>query len=201
MLGLGTYIKLSREGYDFDKCDAQSIIHLISQHGPNLVGLELGVFEAGSFCALLQKCPNIKTLYGVDSWQPYTDYLKEPYDGSPAYSIDSKSIEIIKFMAFHAIKHSGFKEKAVILEKDSKDALNYISDNSLDFIFLDTYMSYEQAFKDIQDWYPKVKKGGLFTGHDANGPVIMEVILDFREKYNIKSYMSVFDNTFVWKKY
>jgi hypothetical protein len=200
MLGLGTYINLSKENYDFSKCDAQSIIHLINQHGSNLVGLELGVFEASSFCTLLQKCPNIKTLYGVDSFQPYTDYLKEPYDESPAYHIDSKSMEIIKFMAFHSIKHSGFKEKAIILEKDSKDALNDIPDNSLDFIFLDTYMSEKQAFEDVHDWYPKVKKGGLFTGHDADGSMIMRVILNFRKRYNINSPLSVFDNTFVWKK-
>jgi hypothetical protein len=200
MLGLNTYINLSKENYRFNRCDAQSIIHLISQHGPNLVGLELGVFEAQSFCSLLQNCSNVKTLYGVDSWQPYTDYLKEPYDETPAYNIDSKSIELVKSIAFHSIKHSGFKEKAIILEKDSKDALNDIPNNSLDFIFLDTYMSEKQAFEDVYDWYPKVKKGGLFTGHDADGSIIMIVILNFRKRYNINSPLSVFDNTFVWKK-
>lgn len=200
MLGLGAYINLSKGNYNFNKCDAQSVIHLISQHGPNLVGLELGVFEAQSFCSLLQNCPNIKTLYGVDSWQPYADCLKEPYDGKPAYIIDPKSIEIIKFMAFHSIKHSGYKEKAIILEKDSKEALNDIPDDSLDFIFLDTYMTYEQAYNDVNEWYPKVKNGGLFMGHDSSSSAIMKVILDFRKKYNINSPLSVFDNTFVWKK-
>lgn len=200
MLGQEFYEIISKTNYHFNGCDAQSIIHLISQHGPNLVGLELGVFEAQSFCSLLQNCPNIKTLYGVDSWQPYTDYLKIPYDGSPAYQIDSKSMEIAKFMAFHSIKHSGFKEKAIILEKDSKDALNDIPDNSLDFIFLDTYMSEKQAFEDVHDWYPKIKKGGLFMGHDFSSSVIAKVILDFRKRYNINSLLSVFDNTFVWKK-
>ena len=75
--------------YDFKDCksDVQSIVHVINLLGKELVGTEVGVFRAVSFCTLLQNCPNIKTLFGIDSYKPYTDYLKEPYDGSPAYSI------------------------------------------------------------------------------------------------------------------
>jgi hypothetical protein len=69
--------------------------------GENLVGLELGVFEATSFMTLLHNCPNIKTLHGVDAYKPYNDLVKVPYDGSIAMSVDAPTIEIVKiFLTF-----------------------------------------------------------------------------------------------------
>jgi len=187
--------------YTFNDCDARSIIHLVSQHGKNLIGLELGIGNGTSFCSLLQNCPNIKTLYGVDSWKPYKDYIKDVYDGKPSNLYqDEKDIEFWKVTAYQYIKHSGFKEKAIILEKDSNDALNDIPNNYLDFIFLDAHLTYEQIQNDLRVWYPKVKKGGLYTGHDWLSDIVQKAVLDFRKEFNINSYMSIFDSTFVWKK-
>ena len=47
--------------------DCRSVVHLIGMHGPNLIGLELGVDTAQSHVTLLQNCPNIKKLYGIDN--------------------------------------------------------------------------------------------------------------------------------------
>ena len=46
--------------------DIKSIIHCINLHGDNLVGAEIGVHLGQSFLTLLQTCPNISKLYGVD---------------------------------------------------------------------------------------------------------------------------------------
>ena len=72
------------DNYNFKDAqyDVKSLIHLFNLQGKELVGLELGVLRAESFCSILQNCPNIKTLYGVDSWKPYTDILGEPYSMS-----------------------------------------------------------------------------------------------------------------------
>jgi len=53
--------------YDFTNAqfDVKSLIHAINLHGENLIGLELGILRAESFCTLLQNCPNIKKLYGT----------------------------------------------------------------------------------------------------------------------------------------
>ena len=189
--------------YDFIDApsDVKSLIHSINLHGDNLVGLELGVFRGASFCTLLQNCPNIKTLYGIDSWQPYKDYLKDPYDGNTwAYDMDEKEIKFIRLQALHNIEYSGYKQKAVIIEKDSDDALDDFQDQSLDFIFVDAYMTYEQAVNDMEKWYPKLKEGGLFTGHDYHISAIKNAVAYFRKSQNINSRMSTFDKCFIWKK-
>ena len=39
-------------------------------------------------------------------------------------------------------------------------------DNSLEFVFLDAAHDYESVKKDLVSWFPKVKEGGVFAGHD-----------------------------------
>lgn len=47
----------------------------------------------------------------------------------------------------------------------SEDIYRHIPDN-LDFIYIDGDHSYEGVKKDIELYWPKVRKGGVFGGHD-----------------------------------
>ena len=190
--------------YEFNdkSADCQSLIHLINLYlGEGIVGAEIGVEKATSLCTFLQMCPGIKKIYAVDNYQPYSDYFQIPYNkNKAAYSVDLKQSEINRFAAHHNVEYSGFKDKVIFLEKDSNLALNDIDDNSLDFIFLDTYLTVEQAENDINVWYPKVKNGGIFSGHDWRLPELQKTIIEFRKNKNINSKLSFFDNTWVWIK-
>jgi len=188
--------------YDFTKTtpDIKSIIHLIAQHGNDLIGLELGIFRGESFCCLLDNCLNIKTLYGIDSWKPYSDYLGSNNPSKALYSIDEKTNEINEFITRHNIKWSRNGSKANIIKQDSNECVTQFKDESLDFIFFDTYMTYEQAVKDFELWIPKVKKGGLITGHDWDTKEVQKAVIEYRTNYNITNIMSTFDSTWVWKK-
>jgi predicted O-methyltransferase YrrM len=44
------------------------------------------------------------------------------------------------------------------------------SDGSLDFVFIDAGHSYNEVKEDIRVWYPKVKEGGVLSGHDYEDP-------------------------------
>ena len=49
---------------------------------------------------------------------------------------------------------------------DSEEVLNSIEDESLDVIYIDANHSFDFVKKDIQMWRKKLKRGGLFAGHD-----------------------------------
>ena len=61
-------------------------------------------------------------------------------------------------------------------------------------------MTYEQAKKDIEEWEPKVRKGGLVAGHDWNSSAVQRAVHEFRSEINNTSTMSTFDNTWCWIK-
>ena len=180
--------------------DVKSIIHCINLHGDNLVGAEIGVHVGESFLTLLQTCPNISKLYGVDPYVPYVDYLKEEGQSFDPMVVDEKEIEYIKLVSYHRQKYSGHEDKIVFYEMDSIEASKKVEDKSLDFIFIDSYCSFEQAKDDIKVWYPKVKDGGIFAGHDWNMPLVRLAVTKFRENENINSRMSTYDDTWIWYK-
>ena len=48
-----------------------------------------------------------------------------------------------------------------------ENAAKLFQDNSLDFVYIDSAHDYEHTKEDLETWYPKVKKGGLFCGDDS----------------------------------
>jgi predicted O-methyltransferase YrrM len=52
------------------------------------------------------------------------------------------------------------------VRKFSFDAANDFADCSLDFVYVDAVHDYKNALRDILDWWPKIKPGGVMAGHD-----------------------------------
>jgi hypothetical protein len=189
------------EPYNFKNAifDVSSIIPLIRLHGENLVGAEVGVFKGQSLLTVLHNCPNVTKMYGVDAFKPYDDFIGSTSD-MPAMVLDIKAIEFVKATCYHHLKYSGCLDRVEFLEMDSDEAAKTIEDDSLDFVFLDAYLSYEQACNDLRVWYPKVKTGGIFAGHDWNDGAIQDAVTEFRDEFGIIAAMSDYLDTWVWIK-
>jgi hypothetical protein len=56
--------------------------------------------------------------------------------------------------------------RAEIFNLDSAAAAAMIPDGHLDFVYLDARHDFVGVVDDIQAWWPKVKVGGAFAGHD-----------------------------------
>jgi predicted O-methyltransferase YrrM len=53
-----------------------------------------------------------------------------------------------------------------LIKSDSCSAASLFENESLDFVFIDGNHWYDYVKKDIEAWLPKIKKGGIISGHD-----------------------------------
>ncbi len=93
-------------------------------------------------------------MHCVDSW---------------AYLPTQREIKAEKFVDLYQIFLTNIEPvKQVItpVQAISWEAAERYADESCDFVFIDAAHDYTSVIKDLQAWYPKVKTGGVFAGHD-----------------------------------
>jgi len=115
-------------------------------------GAEIGV-ERGMYSEVLCRAnPNL-SLYGIDSWAPYSHYR----DHVSAPKLEGFYQEAAQRLApYHA----------TLLRKFSVDAARDFKDGELDFVYLDGNHALEHVIADLAAWTPKIRPGGIIAGHD-----------------------------------
>ena len=153
----------------------EGLIEPINSLKGELVGVEIGVCLAHTTEAYAKGIKNLKKLYAVDNYPTFVDW-----DGSD-WNKDRQ--DLMKKAAQD--KMLAHKDKVEFLHVSSEEFVKTIEDESLDFVFIDGDHSFEAALKDFQNYYPKVKKGGIFGGHDIQLDSVRNALTYFlKEKSN-----------------
>ena len=126
-------------------------------------GAEIGVFAGRLSSYLLRTHPNL-FLYMVDKWEPYDSGSSASLSGDNLMDLPDHLWTFA--YAYAKGRTSNVASRREIIRKDSVEAAGDIEDESLDFVFIDADHSFEGASRDLKAWIPKVKPGGLVTGHD-----------------------------------
>ena len=118
-------------------------------------GAEIGV-QAGIYSHTLRNTWKGEELYLIDRWEynpHYKDIANIPDDQQKKLYLSV----IEKFIDDDSVQ---------IIKKDSVNASKQFPDEYFDWIYLDADHSYEGCSRDLKAWFPKLKKGGVFAGHD-----------------------------------
>jgi cephalosporin hydroxylase len=128
------------------------------------VGSWLGRSAAYFADQVFEKSPWDITLHCVDTWE-----------GSEEHQL---------YVAQHDV-YAEFCENVdgwirggyiVPVRKPSVEAAKDYEDESLVGVFIDASHEYEDVLADIRAWWPKVKQGGYFGGHDINWPGVARAV-------------------------
>lgn len=132
------------------------LVDILNEIGSNLVGCEIGVCYGWNLVYMIENI-SLKKIYAIDPYTPYID--------GPAGIIYKSTLDI---METHFLENTSEYECIHYLKLKSDDAHAYIDDASLDFVFIDGDHSFEQVYKDLKNYYPKIKTSGILSGHDYN---------------------------------
>lgn len=174
------------------KCSGYGLVDVLKEkyNDDPIVGLEIGCAAGDTSEWLLRSLPNLQWI-GVD---PYTDYV----DWNTNYLINQESA--YQNFADRIVKKNPDRTKFYRMTSD--DAVKEILDESLDFVFIDGIHTYEQVKKDCISFFPKVKKGGLFSGHDFTTiAAVNKAVLEFKDAVDptIQIKTADFDVWYWWK--
>jgi SAM-dependent methyltransferase len=128
----------------------------LNERGLTGTGVEVGS-GFGAHARMILKTWQGQRLYLVDLWarQPDADY---PDIGNQTFD----------FADWHQqCRLLAAEDKRVhLIQGQSHLSADKFSDASLDFVYIDANHAAVAVARDLEAWYPKVKPGGVFGGHD-----------------------------------
>jgi Methyltransferase domain len=163
---------------------------LLNEMGLVGIGVEVGV-QKGVYAKFLLDNWKGEKLYLVDAWRQFK---------SNEVSVDNpdRNVQLNNFAETFMNTYFHY-DKAVIIKDLSVSASHIFPDGFFDFIYVDAAHDEINVMKDLEAWYPKVKNGGIFAGHDYfNGFVHIQI--NGVEEYKENKVKSVVDDFFCFSK-
>jgi len=152
-------------------------------------GIEIGV-RTGDYSEKILDKSNLCRLYSIDPW---IKFKSKEYDDISNFDQKQHNSNYLKTI----MKLMRFKTRSVCLRMTSKDASKLFKNKSLDFIYIDAVHSYNGCKQDIDLWWPKLKKRGIFSGHDyLNGKLpegnfgVKKAVDKFVKKNNLRLFIT-----------
>lgn len=68
------------------------------------------------------------------------------------------------------VMQGGFQDFVSFIRGDSAESASQVPDGSLFACYVDACHTYEGVLRDVRAWLPKVRKGGIYAGHDYGAP-------------------------------
>lgn len=138
-------------------------------------GAEVGCAKGNTTRYLLGHCPRLLRLYAVDLWTR----VPEGVGGGTQYA--GWNFQAIKRVFLRRMQP--FQRRVVVLEGVSWQMAQSVKDEELDFVFIDADHEYQSVVNDIWAWTPKLKPGGMLSGHDTHFEGVRRALLELIPTY------------------
>jgi len=129
------------------------------QLGTVKIAVEVGVWRGDYSQQIIQQI-NPTEFYGVDPYTIRSDYIDKP---DPVEFANQQNLNNLYIGV--AGRYATW-QCATLLRKTGTEAAQQFHDNSIDFVYIDGDHTYDFVSGDITAWWPKIRKGGILSGHD-----------------------------------
>lgn len=129
--------------------------------------VELGVATGAFSEALLSESENIRLLVSVDKWNDHHDDAE---------------------MKQAMIRLGKYGTRSLVMRSLFSEAVTSFEDGYFDFIYIDGYAhTGQEGGRTLDEWWPKLKVGGIFAGHDYDPqwPLVVMAVTEFSLKYEL----------------
>ncbi len=161
--------------------------------------LEIGA-RYGESSKIILKYLNVDTYNIVDPYASYDEYINDGFNDIIGQDKDNEIFKTVKRELYKIHDDINFYRTF----SNNKNTINKIKDNSIDLIFIDGNHSYKYVLEDLENYAPKLKKGGILCGDDFfmrtkkndilnsgagyDEPMVYEAVVEYCKKYD-KKYM------------
>lgn len=123
------------------------------------IAVEVGVWR-GDYTSIIIAMLQPNKFYGVDPYRIFDDYKDQP---DPNEYANQQNLDKL----FERVQNRYARwPNAELMRTTGVEAAASFEDNSIDFVYIDGDHTYEFVRKDIAAWWPKVRPGGILSGHD-----------------------------------
>lgn len=151
----------------------------------NALFCEVGSFQGKSACyiaELIRESGKNNKLICVDLWPTHTELKTKKALGAGQGEEEGRILglpqSILETFCDH-MDNAGVRDLVYPVRQDSSKAAAIFPDNYFSFIFIDAGHSYEQVTNDLVAWFPKLKSGGIFAGHDYHDAQVSKAVKDY----------------------
>ena len=128
---------------------------------PNLHVLEIGCWVGDTTKHYMESVKTVGGRISIVDWFSGNADIHTPHPHR--YQPDNKASILGQFKS----NTGNCADIITIIDGNSREVANQIEDKSVDIIFLDACHLYDNVKEDIRMYLPKLKDGGIFSGHDC----------------------------------
>lgn len=135
----------------------RSILDLFEDMGYT-TGAEIGVYEGQLSERMCKRFSG--TIYSIDPWYQYDKYIYRGGIGT------ERTQEELDDTYKNVVKRLGCYANNTLIRASSVEGLSCVEKESLDFVYIDANHKHDFVWHDLRGWWPKIKHGGIMSGHD-----------------------------------
>jgi len=163
--------------------------------GKGDVLVEVGSYFGKSTCYMAEK---VKQLHIEVEFHAVDTFVGSPDDQKLLKRIKKLGGDIYPVFIDNMNK-AGVMDIITVHRMSSLEAANLFGSESLFFGFLDAAHDYKSVKSDMEVWYPKIKNGCIFAGHDYGNRILTGVDKAVHERFG--SDFELIENSWLHRKH